>query len=511
MRLVGYIRVSSVGGREGESFISPDVQREQIEGYAKLHRHEVVEWFRDLDEPGSKYERPNFQRALAYVERGLADGLAVAKLDRFARSSNVAYNALKRLEDAGAHFIAVGDSVDSSTPAGRLARDILFRFAQYELERITENWDVARQRAVARGIHIASRVPTGYRTRSETDKRLVPDAHAAPVIAELYRRRADGAGWTELARFLEAQRVVGPYGNKKWTHGAVQKLIRNRTYLGEARSGNYMNPDAHPPLVSEALWVAANRKKAPATPAHKKRPSQLLTGLVRCAGCRYVMKADRMTDRNGESLGMYRCRARHAAGMCPEPANVLARVIEPCIERQVLSALGPDGVLAEAEAFAAIAEAQEAQRRLDEARAELEAFLEVNDSLMRAAPDIYERKLGEKTQAVETAEREVAASEQLSGLPPLVADGTLSIRWDELSADERRQLLGALIDCVVIRRGREPISERVTIIWRGQAPNDVPRRGHRVPIRAFAPRELRVTAAENGNEDAVELLTSNTR
>jgi hypothetical protein len=35
-QLDGYIRVSKVAGREGDSYISPKVQREKIEGWAKL-------------------------------------------------------------------------------------------------------------------------------------------------------------------------------------------------------------------------------------------------------------------------------------------------------------------------------------------------------------------------------------------------------------------------------------------------------------------------------------------
>jgi hypothetical protein len=35
-RMDGYVRVSRVAGREGPGYISPSVQREQIEGWAKL-------------------------------------------------------------------------------------------------------------------------------------------------------------------------------------------------------------------------------------------------------------------------------------------------------------------------------------------------------------------------------------------------------------------------------------------------------------------------------------------
>ncbi|MDQ3858884.1 MAG: recombinase family protein [Actinomycetota bacterium] len=62
--LIGYMRVSRVAGREGDSFISPALQRERIEAHAKAHGHDVISWETDLDQPGSRYQRPGFQRAL---------------------------------------------------------------------------------------------------------------------------------------------------------------------------------------------------------------------------------------------------------------------------------------------------------------------------------------------------------------------------------------------------------------------------------------------------------------
>jgi DNA invertase Pin-like site-specific DNA recombinase len=81
-----YIRVSRVGGRDGDSFISPTVQRERIEVWAASHGHAIGPWYTDLDEPGSKIDRPEFQRALEACERGDVAGVVVTKLDRFARS-----------------------------------------------------------------------------------------------------------------------------------------------------------------------------------------------------------------------------------------------------------------------------------------------------------------------------------------------------------------------------------------------------------------------------------------
>lgn len=58
MQLDGYIRVSRVGGRSGESFISPEVQREQIERFAALRGVQIGAWHEDLDQTGGKLTRP---------------------------------------------------------------------------------------------------------------------------------------------------------------------------------------------------------------------------------------------------------------------------------------------------------------------------------------------------------------------------------------------------------------------------------------------------------------------
>ena len=96
----GYIRVSRRAGREGESFISPEVQRKKITDWAALHGVEIVEWWEEIDQSGAKLARPMFQEALARCERGESGGIVVARLDRFARSAVDALESIRRLNDA---------------------------------------------------------------------------------------------------------------------------------------------------------------------------------------------------------------------------------------------------------------------------------------------------------------------------------------------------------------------------------------------------------------------------
>ena len=135
-----------------------------------------------------------------------------------------ALESIKRLNVAGARLVSVEDNFDGSTPMGRFAIGILSLIAELELERIKENWGTAIRAAVDRGVHISARVPTGY-WKGE-DGRLVRDEPAASVVGEVFRRRAVGASYTELAEFMERQGVLPSTGNPHWSSMGVSGLLR---------------------------------------------------------------------------------------------------------------------------------------------------------------------------------------------------------------------------------------------------------------------------------------------
>jgi Recombinase len=124
--------------------------------------------------------------------------------------------------------------------------------AELELDRIRETWATAGSHAATRGVHVCKVAPAGY--RKGADGKLEPDPDAAPVVAEVFRRRGAGASWNELCRFLDERLPRENGGN--WPRSTVTTLIRSRTYLGEARGGGGVNVDAHPALVTRAEFEA---------------------------------------------------------------------------------------------------------------------------------------------------------------------------------------------------------------------------------------------------------------
>ncbi|MCW2996115.1 MAG: recombinase family protein [Conexibacter sp.] len=66
--------------------MSPELQREQIERWAAAQGHHVAMVHVELDESGSRADRPMLMAMMERVEASVIDGVAVAKLDRFGRS-----------------------------------------------------------------------------------------------------------------------------------------------------------------------------------------------------------------------------------------------------------------------------------------------------------------------------------------------------------------------------------------------------------------------------------------
>jgi len=475
----GYIRVSRRAGREGESFISPEVQRKKIADWAALHDVEILQWWEEIDQSGAKLQRPMFQEALARCERGETGGVIVARLDRFARSAIDALESIKRLNDASARLVSVEDNFDGSTPMGRFAIGILTLIAELELERIKENWATAVGSAVNRGIHISARPPFGYRRAADGPEkgRLVREEPAASAVTEVFRRRALGASWADLARYLDEQGLRPPTGNPHWSKVGVANLVKNPVYLGQARSGSTVKENAHEPLVTRAEWDAAQAVTKSVLPTRDGSVASraLLGGLVRCAGCGHTLKITGNTNRRtGERYPIYYCTGRYATGLCRARATARASLVDNYVEEKVIAALqDEDGLLAEAVAASEAIEA--AARQVEAAEHELDLFVNNPTLLTVLGETRFVEGVQVRQQALDEARTNLGQARAQAALADELADGDLLNAWPDLTTQEKRRLLHGLLDQVIVRRasgrGRhaDPVADRTEIALRGGA------------------------------------------
>jgi DNA invertase Pin-like site-specific DNA recombinase len=146
MKLIGYVRVSSVSQTQGYGL---EVQRQAIEQYCAIHGHELLEIEEEVR--SAIKTRPVFDKVKEKVLNGKADGLIAYRLDRVGRSVKDLANIADEFQKAGKALIFVQNAIDTSTPEGKLLFNLLAAIAEYERTLLLERTRAGRELAEKQG------------------------------------------------------------------------------------------------------------------------------------------------------------------------------------------------------------------------------------------------------------------------------------------------------------------------------------------------------------------------
>jgi site-specific DNA recombinase len=454
MKPIGlYVRVSRKGDRDDDRFHSPREQEERARGLCRARGLVPGPVFADIDVSGATPpdERPGMHALLEALEAGDLGGIAAYSLDRLSREPAHGDALVRRVTAAGGIILTpdIPDAID--TPTGEFTFGMLMQVARLYRSQAAARFASSKERAIAAGIPVTNRDAVGYR-RGE-DRRYHPDPRTAPHVLEAFQMRARGAGPTEIGEYLGAQGVQTSQGASTWSRQAVHALLRSRTYLGEIRSGPYVNPEAHEPLVDEPLWLAAQNPEQ--RPVRHRGGSHLLTGILRCAGCGYSMQG----TRTSRGKRIYRCQRRHAGGLCPEPARVNADDVEAEVVARFLATAdliyerrGQSPDLAPLEGELESAERRLAQVMTDEARDALGDLWAADVKARREARDAAVAALGEaRVEPVDEARIDLVRHwRDEAGLATLRGDGEERAVFLDLSL--KRALLADAFPAIAVHR-----------------------------------------------------------
>jgi len=98
---------------------------------------------------GTKAKRPELENMLSHLRPG--DRVVVTKLDRLGRSMKHLMELIERFSSQGVEFVSLGDSIDTTTAAGKLMFQILGAFSEFEANIISERTKIALDAAAKRG------------------------------------------------------------------------------------------------------------------------------------------------------------------------------------------------------------------------------------------------------------------------------------------------------------------------------------------------------------------------
>lgn len=316
---------------------------------------EVVSVRVDDGYSGTNFERPDFQKMLDDIKKGLVNCVVVKDLSRFGRNYIEVGNYIEKIFPAlGIRFIAINDQYDSDVQ--EKGNDIIIPFKNlindaYSRDisvKIRSHLEVKRKK----GEFLGAFAVYGYRKSEENKNQLVIDDYAATVVQDIFRYKLSGYSQQKIANILNEEGVLSPMEYKKsigmrystsfktkkkaiWSSVAIGRILKNEVYIGTLVQGkqgtvNYRTKvrknkkeqewvrvdNAHEAIISkDDFWQIQEILKRDTRTAPKKEKVYPLSGILFCGDCRGALI--RKTVPSGKRKYVYYvCAENKKNGIC---------------------------------------------------------------------------------------------------------------------------------------------------------------------------------------------------
>lgn len=455
----GYVRVSRDKTKHGqaEEIVSPDTQRDFFRRFAEMRGWTmpddlVVE---DLDYSGYRMhysKRPGLMQLMKAAKEKRFQYLLIYKVSRLSRRLREFLELYDFFTECGVAVISVTESIDTSTPYGRAALNMLATFAQLQSDELSEYISNTKATQAAQGIVPGNRAPYGS-TRSRNQ--ISRDPITYPYLRTMFEQAAAGKSAYEIRQWLEANGAPPPAGGL-WWDDQVRRILRNPFYIGKFHFGGRVLDGRHEPLIPPELFYRAQRQLESRRSVQASKRNRTLSGLIFCGLCGAPYNVHHGGG-HSRRLG-YQCRHRFRPG-CKAP-RIDAQTLEQEVERRLKGLILNPSVLDAAEAKIGAHPARK-MKSLEREKARLEGELSRYREMIDTLFDDYHRrriitadqfasKNREYLERARTIEAQLALVIERLSNPMAELEAMRSARailaglagtWDGLPEDERAQIL----------------------------------------------------------------------
>src|SRR5215472_12927154 len=403
-----YTRVSSRNQADAD-YSSLETQRERLEAYCRSQEsYTVYRVYEDGGYSADSLDRPALKEMLRDVRAGKLNCILAYKIDRLTRSVKDFHLLMDLFDRHGVKFVFVTQSLDTQNPMGRLLRNVLLDFAQFEREMTADRTrDKMFQRA-QKGLWNGGNVPYGYTIEN---KKLVVRSEEADRLRFMFHRFADVASLSGLRDELHRRGWYTRSG-KPWSKTVLDHILRNPVYCGLIRFNEQRFKGEQQAVIEEALFTKVQSLRRDRSHGSTKLSRVfLLKGLIRCADCgswmtpHYTQKIHR--DGSVYRVPYYRCtRTMHFDNSVCQVKHINAEHIEKLVVER-LSELAQNDAYLKMSVDELNTDLNRKTEPLESEAGQLKKRIDETEQEIRR----YVKALGQGKLSIERLEAEIAALE----------------------------------------------------------------------------------------------------
>lgn len=181
----------------------------------------------------STKKRERFKKMISLCRRGKIDMVLTKSISRFARNTVDCLAYIRELKELGIPVIFEKENINTMTTDSEIVITMLGGFAQAESESISQNVRWGLRQSFKQGkVTFQYKRMYGYERGEDNQPRVIPEQ--AAVVRRVFETYLAGSSVRDIKTMLEAKGIPAAGGKPEWSVSALQNLLRNEKYTGDA-------------------------------------------------------------------------------------------------------------------------------------------------------------------------------------------------------------------------------------------------------------------------------------